>query len=116
MMVAAQNGNYTVSLYSGTPCEVGSDTVNVNFTNLTNIDNPFDINIFPNPNAGNFIIESHGDLNVQVLDALGRIVYAAQNIDTLHRVGLQNMASGIYFVRLIQTEGESEYVYTLQVE
>ena len=116
MMVAVQNGNYTVSLYSGTPCEVVSDTVNVNFTNFSNIDNPFDINIYPNPNAGNFIIESAGNLNVQVLDALGRIVYAAQNIDTLHRVGLKNMASGIYFVRLIQTEGELEYVYTLQVE
>jgi hypothetical protein len=62
------------------------------------------INVYPNPNNGLFIIDLNTTSQVSITDALGQVVFnetlsiGKQNLD------IQNHASGIYFVKVIQQD------------
>ena len=70
----------------------------------------FELNVFPNPNSGNFTLELNGSRNetisIRIYNALGDEVYARENIDIngSHQESINlNIEPGIYYVRI---EGE----------
>jgi hypothetical protein len=105
--LGAQTVSYTFTDANG--CEAtGTTTVTVNAcTGVTETALTNNVTVYPNPNSGEFTISVHatmGDLNIEILDMQGRVVYAAQenNVQAgfTSRVSLSGMANGIYMVRL----------------
>jgi hypothetical protein len=69
--------------------------------------------VYPNPNNGEFTIAVNanvGDLKIEVVDMQGRVVFASQenNVQAgfTSRVSLNEMAKGIYMVRLTSADAQ----------
>lgn len=67
--------------------------------------NAFGIQLYPNPNTGNFYL-SLGDVavkvtNIQIVDANGNVVYETSKISKEVEIQMTNHASGIYFLRVL---------------
>lgn len=63
---------------------------------------PTATHILPNPNNGNFTIESDILIkNVEIFDMSGRLVFRKDNIgDYLTHISVKNMNDGVYFIRI----------------
>ncbi|GAB4130848.1 MAG: hypothetical protein Fur0041_00520 [Bacteroidia bacterium] len=89
--------------------------VNVNACTGVNENNVFaGINMYPNPNNGEFTVAATADLGrlvIIVTDAQGRTVYSAQENNVQagfsKQITLGDVASGIYFVRMTANGSES---------
>ncbi|NQY11546.1 MAG: T9SS type A sorting domain-containing protein [Flavobacteriales bacterium] len=61
--------------------------------------------VYPNPSNGQFIVKIDHDLNrietLQIVDNVGRVVYAESNPQYSNQINLGEVASGIYHVRVI---------------
>jgi PKD repeat protein len=108
------NGTYTVTLTVTGPC--GSDTytmvITISQVGLQDNDLSSTLSLFPNPNDGNFTLSfdftKTKDVTIQVLDVSGRIVFSDQENNVMNynkQIGLDNAESGMYFVRIMTTEG-----------
>ncbi len=108
------NGTYTVTLTVTGPC--GSDTytmvITISQVGLQDNDLSSTLSLFPNPNDGNFTLSfdftKTKDVTIQVLDVSGRIVFVDQENNVMSynkQIGLDNAESGMYFVRIMTTEG-----------
>jgi PKD repeat protein len=108
------NGTYTVTLTATGPC--GADTytmvVTISQVGLQDVDLSNTLSLFPNPNDGNFTLSfefvKEKDVTIQVLDVSGRIVFEDQENGILtydKQIGLESEESGMYFVRILTTEG-----------
>jgi hypothetical protein len=99
-------GTYTVTAFDGT-C---SQTANILVEYATGIENinATTLNIFPNPNKGNFEVafdlKKATDVTVSVLNVQGTEVYtetfAANSGNNNKNVSLNNLSSGIYIVKM----------------
>jgi len=82
-----------------------SDGSSVNVgTGIVSLDNSFDFEIYPNPTNGKLTINYNEDLSsIQVMNVLGEtlIETTATNLD------LSSLSSGVYFVKLVNTNGDS---------
>jgi hypothetical protein len=59
------------------------------------------INIFPNPSNGIFKIESPGIItNIEVTDAVGKLIQRSQPGSSTHDVDISGLGKGIYFIRI----------------
>ncbi|MBK7669536.1 MAG: T9SS type A sorting domain-containing protein [Sphingobacteriaceae bacterium] len=58
-----------------------------------------DINIYPNPNNGQFTISLSQDAEVLIIDVLGREVYNANLNSGKHNINLESQVSGLYFIK-----------------
>lgn len=56
--------------------------------------------IYPNPNSGQFFIETSEQVHLTVVNALGQTVLSGQLQEGKNQVDLDQMAKGIYFVQL----------------
>ncbi len=93
-----------------------SDTVflTVNITTITGIfsaENNVDFEILPNPNNGTFMISLNMKIQngtVEIYDKLGQLIQT-QNFSgkQQNEISLQNLPSGIYFVRISSPSGMS---------
>lgn len=108
------NGTYTVTLTATGPC--GSDTytfvITISQVGLQDNDLSETLSLYPNPNDGNFTLAfdftKEKDVTIQVLDVSGRIVFADQENGIMNynkQIGLESAESGMYFVRIITSEG-----------
>jgi hypothetical protein len=80
---------------------------NLSFCALTGIDESAyhsSFSIFPNPNNGNFTVLTRDDISIQkieVLDAMGRVVYSVNEPGNIHQKEITTeLNRGIYFVRV----------------
>lgn len=96
--------NYSVvSSNSITTC-TSSTTVTQNVSPCTGISNNsltqhVDLNIFPNPNNGEFTISSSSDINLTITNEIGQVIKAILLSEkNNHRISLTSLANGIYFV------------------
>ena len=90
-------------------------TYSVVFTVLTdvnNIDATLDLNIYPNPNKGEFTLNINsantGDVDVSIINLQGQTVYAQHfdNVTYLNKnIDIQECAKGIYYVNIKSIEG-----------
>lgn len=117
---SSTSGTYSVIVTNADGC-TGSDTVVVSYesiclgvTILSQID--AEVNIFPNPNSGKFVLEVSGNkannLEVEIYSASGQMVYynAYEQLSfTREEVDLGNLAGGVYFLTLKTEKGASKY-------
>ena len=68
------------------------------------------IELYPNPNNGQFYIEtSLLEYNVEIYDLNGKVVYSENNINAqLYAIELETVDRGFYFVRLFDEFGFDE--------
>ncbi len=67
--------------------------------------NEASLNVFPNPNNGNYTIQSNTALNLTIIDQLGReMKTVALNASNQFTFDISGMAAGIYY--LVNHEGQ----------
>jgi hypothetical protein len=82
---------------------VKDDYVNVSLCTGTMAEVNSGVNVFPNPSAG-FVTVSFGDITnnatLKVSDAVGKIVYTAEKINTTqnYSLDLSGIKNGMYFL------------------
>lgn len=83
----------------------GIDDIKVTAGNTASISEIENANVvlYPNPVTSVLNIEAQGIQEVNVLDVNGRTVMTANS----NRIDMSNLANGVYFVRVITTEGVS---------
>ena len=70
----------------------GCTAINENTTNLGLV-------VYPNPNNGNFSLETDADVELRISNELGQVVKVIQlNAANNHKASVEGLASGIYFV------------------
>jgi len=80
------------------------------------------ITMYPNPNAGQFTLQisdySNKTFELFVLDAMGKIVYnksiQIDNASYSEQINLENVASGIYHVKLVNSDAQLSYPVVIQ--
>ncbi len=110
-------GQAVVTYYytDATGCE-GSASVNITVNACVGVEeNTLEnsVSVYPNPNNGDFTIAINaniGDVKIEVLDLQGRVVYASQENNVTagftSAVSLDEMANGIYMVRLTSVNAQ----------
>jgi hypothetical protein len=65
------------------------------------------INIYPNPSYGNFVISnpSENNITIDVLNILGSSVLKTQSSEKNVHINMENAMRGIYFVQVINNQG-----------
>ncbi|MCH2046399.1 MAG: T9SS type A sorting domain-containing protein, partial [Saprospiraceae bacterium] len=109
---ADQNGSYAVEIDYGNGCTYISDCVDVLTVGTINAETiQVNYQIYPNPSTGIFQIEhsKNGNFQVEVYDALGRVVLSQTNPMTLDLTAVTN---GVYKVTI--TDDKGTYQYKLQ--
>jgi hypothetical protein len=93
-----------------------SDTFNIDVESYVGISNPLEgleINLYPNPNNGRFVIESDifelKDVVLEIFNEKGQLIWNREirnEIGTLHEsVDLDNAAEGLYLLRMRNRSG-----------
>jgi hypothetical protein len=96
--------NYSVVRSNSITTCTSSTTVTQNVSPCTGISNNsltqhVDLNIFPNPNNGEFTISSSSDINLTITNEIGQVIKAILLSEkNNHRISLTSLANGIYFV------------------
>jgi alpha-tubulin suppressor-like RCC1 family protein len=95
---ASVNGNYAVIL-SDEHCEFYSNCINV--TGISDEITKVDLlhNIFPNPTGGKFYVESNFSHQIEIYDALGRLIDSYNITQNLQTIDISQAADGIYFIK-----------------
>lgn len=107
----SSEGTYTVTYTTNGQCPETDEFIIVldscTSTGIHNLNSNNGLQLFPNPNNGNFALSSLLALNaatLQIINALGQVI-EQQNIvlqaNTPHFIQTQQLASGTYFVRLL---------------
>lgn len=74
-----------------------------NHAGISEVENA-NVSLYPNPVTNILNIDAQGIQEVNVMDINGRTVMSMQNTNT---IDMTNLASGVYFVRVITTDGVS---------
>jgi hypothetical protein len=102
-----------VIITSNDPCAISktasSDTITLGFpTSITKLEENAGLNVYPNPNDGNFKITATGisgpTAKLEVINAVGQVVYKetvnVANEKLESDIRLDHVASGIYLLKL----------------
>ena len=94
-------GDYTVILTATNECgtSIHQEVLSINScTNIDEIENG--ISIYPNPASNNITIVNAENANVEIINALGQVVYTNENISSNHTIDISNLSNGTYFVKI----------------
>lgn len=64
----------------------------------------FEAKLFPNPASDRMFVQAPVGSHILLINALGAVVFEADSKDSVTEVSLQNLATGVYFVRLSQLQ------------
>ncbi len=121
--ITAANGTYTITVKDAHGCsETNSVTFNcppVALSKEEPQDNPpgccptlKDINLYPNPNLGQFTVEITGyqagvtNVNAEIYNMSGEKIYSQFNIQSsTFNFNITDQPNGIYFIRIIDKDG-----------
>ncbi|MDX2359222.1 MAG: T9SS type A sorting domain-containing protein [Crocinitomicaceae bacterium] len=106
--VATSNGNYAVEV-TGANCTDTSLCYNVSTVSLDEL-SQYNVSLYPNPTEGWFKVIYDGNFNVDVLvhDMKGKILSRIDNVSSNQIINIDELASGMYLVRLASEHGTSE--------
>ena len=109
----APNNNYWLVVTDAQAC-VDSATVQVNVpTGLLELSNNFDMNLFPNPNGGDFqiVLDVDGKLEILAYDVRGRVIYSETvtnySAGSEHKLNFVEVPNGMYLISVQHKEGTS---------
>jgi PKD repeat protein len=94
-------GDYTVILTATNECgtSIHQEVLSVNScTNIDEVENV--ISIYPTPASNNITIVNAENANVEIINALGQVVYTNENISSNHTIDISNLSNGTYFVKI----------------
>ncbi|MFH2143428.1 MAG: choice-of-anchor L domain-containing protein [Bacteroidota bacterium] len=89
-----------------------NDTISVNILDYisVNIDNNYaerSLKIYPNPSKGNITVEADGLQDVEIVRVTGEILKQYTIYNSQNTVQIEDLAKGIYFVKVISEKGVS---------
>jgi hypothetical protein len=102
--VPLQNGNYTVEITDANGCTASTELANIILS--TNDLLSTSVVIYPQP-AGNELyvtFKTGGTFELEILDLLGKNVFAAALVDSKNKVDVSRLSDGIYTLRLRAAE------------
>lgn len=75
-------------------------------------------NMYPNPNSGQFVLENNSkkEVEITIINPLGKAIYNSKTSQTLHSISLEEQAKGIYFIRVNEVDGKSVFTDRLLVK
>ncbi|MCC6371031.1 MAG: T9SS type A sorting domain-containing protein [Bacteroidia bacterium] len=66
---------------------------------LTELNNSVEVLVYPNPNTGEFTVESHNQVNLTVVNQLGQVVkHMVLDADNNYRAKVSGLSAGVYFI------------------
>ena len=103
-------GDYTVQATDSNVC-IGEANITINFNGIYDID-PLAFGLFPNPTNGAITLQVSTDMhdvNMQVFDATGRVVFTQSNLIVQGSISLDlsNLSTGTYSMMLSNNNGVS---------
>ncbi len=110
-----ETGLYAVILTS-TECEDTSDCISMELSSLGDLTTVFNLNVFPNPSNGVFVITGHQIIGnqLQIFNAMGELIYEEFVQTDQITINLANQTKGLYLMRIA---GESGFaVHKLEVK
>lgn len=106
LTTAAQNGVYTATVVSVEGCVSDtSNAVSVVITGLAEAAATIEATLYPNPTTADATLVLPGAARVAVLDAVGRVVFAADAPGGETRLPLAGLPRGVYAVRVQTARG-----------
>lgn len=94
-----------------TPLTTGSGTIAIVdlATGIDQLTNNGSMLMFPNP-AGNILnIKSSNDIDkIQISNLTGQVIITEAKISKEHKLNLENISNGVYFLKVIYTDKQSE--------
>jgi len=93
------------------------DNVIVSPQPVTKVDVPATpIRVYPNPNSGTFTVTSTRPGVVHVEDLLGRLVMTTEVVAGANEVSIPSAASGLFLVRVLNSQGETSAAMPVVIE
>jgi len=77
--------------------------------NEHNRNNEHSIKIYPNPNNGLLIVESHCEAQVLIIDLQGRIVGNLSLVSGKNQISIEQLENGVYFLELSHPQGKEVF-------
>ncbi|MGQ0827028.1 MAG: T9SS type A sorting domain-containing protein [Bacteroidota bacterium] len=110
-----QNGNYTVIVTSGGCSSTASAPLNFTSTGITQTDNAYFFNIYPNPSDGNFNVmfntDAKADYRLELRNTLGQIIYSEVLTDFTgtysRQLNVSEYGKGMYMISLTGVSTET---------
>lgn len=115
---AMQSGDYTVSVYTGSNCELLSNSISITLLNNHTIFNRQNISIYPNPNNGSFTIQNNGKtLEISIFNTLGQVVYQETTTGiTPLPIQLDRTQKGLFLVKVKDLTLQQEIIHKVIIE
>jgi len=100
VFTATANGNYAVIITQNT-CVDTSACFNVTGVFTENVKGKEILDIYPNPNNGNFTLYSSENAYIIVHNAIGEIVYQGLIESGTHDFSMNQLANGVYYFNIM---------------
>jgi len=108
------SGVYTVTLTTINDCATTTTTMTVDviFTNVLDVAQSWKVNVFPNPNSGQFTVKLDGindDVNISILNTAGQLM-RSWNYDDVKTgwtttINASELAKGLYLLKIETKDG-----------
>jgi hypothetical protein len=107
------SGVYTVIVENGGCYSEPSNSISINFNDLNDLENNISLNVFPNPNNGNFNItlfsKNKENIKIELYNGLGQIILTEQLLNNIGKNTLQfdlgENAKGFYTLQIYNDLG-----------
>ncbi len=108
-----ENGDYYCNITNSDGCIASSNTINVILNGAYGIESIDQLTLFPNPTDGRLTLQIEVDqstnFDIEIIQLDGRVVqFVNQNVhgNTTIALDLEDLSSGIYFLKLKNEEGQ----------
>jgi hypothetical protein len=96
--------NYTVTIIDANNCSATYSFSVDCVTGIANLTNNSGLSIYPNPNNGQFIIESPYPVQYKIYNALGQMIEESQTTKEKNNINISEYSKGIYTLLIIDSQ------------